>query len=64
MFFTYKGVHLNMAYVSGFGWVDGEVRVTNDKGELNCLPDPDRSLYLQMCEKAGVMPEPPTKEEV
>lgn len=52
-----------MAYVSGFGWCDGEVRITNDKGELNCLPDHDRGLYLQMCEKAGVLPEPP-KEEV
>ena len=58
MFFTCKGVHLNMAYISGFGWANGEVRITNDKGELNRLPDPERSLYLQMCEKAGVSPTP------
>ena len=58
MFFTYNGVHLNMAYISGFGWANEEVRITNDKGELTSLTDPDRSLYLQMCEKAGVLPDP------
>ena len=62
MFFTYDGVHLNMTYISGFGWVDGEVRVTNDKGELTCLPDPDRSLYRQMCKNAGVKPYVPKGE--
>lgn len=62
-FVTINGVHMNMNYMSAFGWMNGEVRIVNDAGRLSYFPDPDRSLYLQMCEKAGVQPEPP-KEEV
>jgi hypothetical protein len=61
MFVTIEGTHLNMNYFSGFSWVNGEVRISNTAGRLSRLPDPDRSIYLKMCEKAGVMPEP-TKE--
>lgn len=56
-FVTINGVHMNMNYMSAFGWFEGELRITNDAVKLSCFPDPDRSLYRQMCEKAGVEPE-------
>lgn len=58
MFMTVNGAHFNMAYFSAFWWSDGEFRVLNDAGKLNCFSDPDRTLYLTACEKAGLTPQP------
>lgn len=64
MFVTINGLHFNMAYFSAFGWVDGEVRVANDAGELTKFADLDKALYLQMCEKAGVEPVKSAEEDL
>lgn len=64
MFVTINGLHFNMAYFSAFGWVDGEVRYMNDAGQMKKLADPDKTIYLQMCEKAGVEPVKNTEEDL
>lgn len=64
MFVTINGLHFNMAYFSAFGWVDGEVRYMNDAGQLKTLADPDKIIYLHMCEKAGVEPVKSAEEEI
>lgn len=64
MFVTINGLHFNMAYFSAFGWVDGEVRYMNDAGQLKTLADPDKIIYLQMCEKAGVKPVKSAEEDL
>lgn len=57
MFVTVNGVHVNMAHISTFGWRDGKVRLVSMDGILSTFPDPERELYMEMCEKAGVKPE-------
>lgn len=55
MFVTINGTHWNMAYLRAFAWVDGKLKVVNDRGTQREIEDPDKALYLQMCEKAGVV---------
>lgn len=64
MFVTINGVHWNMAYLRAFAWVDGEVRIANDRGNQREIADPDKKLYLQMCEKAGVEPVKRAEEDL
>ena len=64
MFVTINDVHYNMAYFSAFAWRDGELRVANDAGELTKFADPDKALYLQLCEKAGVEPVKSAEEDL
>ena len=64
MFVTINGMHFNMAYFSAFAWIDGELRATNDAGKLTTFADPDKALYLQMCEKAGVEPVKSAEEDL
>lgn len=64
MFVTINGVHWNMAYFSAFGWADGKLTVVNDRGTWRKIADPDKALYLQMCEKAGVEPVKSAEEDL
>lgn len=64
MFVTINGTHWNMAYLRAFAWVDGELKVVNDRGTQREIADPDKALYLQMCEKAGVEPVKSAEEDL
>lgn len=56
MFVTIDGAHMNMECMAAFGWNRGEVRIVSMDGILSTFQDPEKKLYKEMCEKAGVEP--------
>lgn len=64
MFVTINGVHFNTAYLRAFAWIDGELKVANDRETQSLFADPDKALYLKMCEKAGVEPVKSAEEDL
>lgn len=56
MFVTIDGVHINLALVGAFSWGHGKARLVSVDAIPSTFPDPEKKLYKEMCEKAGVQP--------